>query len=154
MKDAKEPVRIEVEQHLAGVSMAQEAVVARDSRLSLIRFTRTMDGVTQEKIFDPTVVSPNRTVHVVTLLLAGTLPEEYRGVAVHGEEGRPDESVSIEVAGKGTFELDGKKIEGTKVTKRDEGGGDHTFWIDAGGVVQLIEGRVGRVELVPNAPGK
>jgi hypothetical protein len=150
MKAENEPIRIEVEQHLDGVSMAQEAVCARDSRLSILRFSRTVDGVTKEKVFDPAVPAPNRTAHIVTMLLAGTLPEEYRGVAVHGEEGRPDEPLLLQAMGEGEFEKGGVKTKAAKVLKRDEGGGDHLFWIDEAGVVLLIEGRVGRVELVPN----
>ena len=148
MKDAKEPIRIEVEQHLSGLAMAQEAVCARDSRLSILRFSRTVDGETKEKTFDPAEPAPNRTAHIVTMLLAGTLPEEYRGVAVHGEEGRGEESLLLQVIGPGEFVRDGVKTKATKVLKRDEAGGDHTFWIDEAGIVLLIEGRVGRVELV------
>jgi hypothetical protein len=85
------------------------------------------------------------------MLIAGTLPEEYRGVAVHGEEGREDEPASLEAIGRGTLEMDGKKIEAAKVLKKDVGGGEMTMWIDPAGVVLMIEGRVGRVELIPNA---
>lgn len=149
-----EPIRIEVEQHLNGYAMAQEAVCARDSRLSLLKFVRTADGESKEKVFDPAMPSPNRTAHVVTMLLAGTLPEEYRGVAVHGEPGREDEPVSLEVSLPGTFEMDGKKIQATRVIKKDVGGGEMNVWVDAAGVVLMIEGRVGRVELIPNEPAK
>ena len=145
-----EPIRIECEQHLQGHAMAQEMTCARDSRLSLLRFSRTVDGETKEKTFDPALPTPNRTTHLAMMLLAGTLPEEYRGVVVYGEEGREDEPASLEVAGPGVFEMDGNKIAATKVIKKDISGGEMNVWIDSAGLVLMIEGRVGRVELVPD----
>jgi hypothetical protein len=150
LKEEKgEPIRIVGEQVLRGHALVLEAVCARDSRLSLLRFSRTADGATREKKFDPADPTPNRTAHIAALLLAGTLPEDYRGVAVHGEEGREDEPVSLEVQGPGTFEMNGKKVEATRVVKKDVGGGEMNAWIDSAGVVLAIEGRAGRVELVP-----
>jgi hypothetical protein len=151
LKEAKgEPIRIECEQHLNGHLMGQEVICARDSRLSLIKFSRTADGQTRTKEFDPVVPVPNRSAHLALMLIAGTLPEEYRGVAVHGEEGREDEAASLVLAGPGEFTMDGKKIAATRVIKTDEGGGEMNVWVDAAGVVLMIEGRVGRVELVPD----
>ena len=144
-----EPIRIECEQHLNGHAMGQDILCARDSRLSLIRFRRTADGETREKTFDPADPPPNRTAHVAMMLIAGTRPEEYRGVAVHGEEGREDEPASLELAGPGEFEMGGKKIAATRVVKKDVGGGEMNVWVDAAGVVLMIEGRAGRVELLP-----
>ena len=144
-----EPIRIECEQHHKGHSMGQEVILARDSRLSLIKFSRTADGETREKSFDPAIPAPNRTAHLALMLIAGTLPEEYRGVAVHGEAGREDEPASLEVAGPGEFAMDGKKIKATRVIKKDVGGGEMSVWIDAAGVVLMIDGRAGRVELLP-----
>ncbi|HTF55740.1 MAG TPA: hypothetical protein VK661_00605, partial [Planctomycetota bacterium] len=141
--------RIECEQHLNGHAMGQDILCARDSRLSLIRFRRTADGETREKTFDPADPPPNRTAHVAMMLIAGTRPEEYRGVAVHGEEGREDEPASLELAGPGEFEMGGKKIAATRVVKKDVGGGEMNVWVDAAGVVLMIEGRAGRVELLP-----
>lgn len=151
-RDKDDAIRIALEQILEGHALAQEIVCARDSRLSLIRFANTVNGETREQSFDPKQATPNRTTHLVTLLLAGTLPEEYRGVTVYGEPGREAEAVSLEVVGPENFEFEGRKVEATKVIKKDVGGGEMNVWVDAAGIVLLIEGKVGRVELVPNEP--
>jgi hypothetical protein len=143
-----EPIRIECEQQLKGHSMGQEAICARDSRLSLMKFSRTADGETRDKTFDPGVPTPNRSAHIVLMLIAGTLPEEYHGVAVHGEEGRPDDPSSLVIDGPGSFEQDGKKIQATRVIKKDTEGGTMNVWVDAAGVVLMMEGPAGRVELL------
>ena len=149
LKEAKgEPLRIACEQHYKGTLTGQEAVFARDSRLSLISFSLTRDGETLEKKFDPATPGPNLTAHLVMMLLGGTLPEEYRGMAVHGEKGREDEPASLEVDGPGEFVMNGKKTKATRVIKKDVGGGEMSMWVDAAGVVLMIEGRAGRVELV------
>ena len=154
-----EAIKIDCEQTQNGHALKLEVVCARDSRLSLIRLSRTADGATRTVTADPAQPAPNRTAHLAMMLLAGTLPETFKGVAVHGEEGRPEEPVSLELAGPGEFEQGGKKIKATRVIKRDEGGGQMNVWIDDGGVVLLIQGTVGRVELVskeelPPAPPK
>jgi len=148
-----EPIRIECEQQLNGHAMGQDILCARDSRLSLVRFRRTADGETQEKTFDAAEPPPNRTAHLAMMLLAGTLPEDYRGVVVYGEEGRGDEPASLVLAGPGEFELAGKKIAATRVIKKDVSGGEMNVWIDSAGVVLMIEGSAGRVELLPSEPG-
>ena len=149
LKEEKgEPIRIVADQSLRGHVLSQEAVCARDSRMSLLRFSRTADGKTNEKKFDPQEATPNRTAHIAMMLLAGTLPEDYRGVVVYGEEGREDEPTSLEVVGPGSFEMGGKKVEATRVIKKDLSGGEMNAWIDSSGVLLMIEGRAGRVELI------
>ena len=145
-------IKLECEETMNGRTVSQVIVCALDSRLSLVRLSRTADGKTRELSFDPTVPSPNRTASAALMFIAGTLPEEFRGLSAHGEEGREDESASLALAGPGECEVNGKKVAATRIIQKGMDGGDRNAWVNASGVVLLVEGPQGRLELAPKGP--